>query len=113
MIERIDKILAVAMANGHQVIVLGAWGCGVFGNRIEEVAKYFRDYLMAEDAKYKDSFSAVYFAIPEEEKLNLFQSIFEGTALLSKPPTAHYHPPQNKNYNNRNNNRKEKRLDDV
>ena len=30
MKRRIRKVLAIALTHGHQTIVLGAWGCGVF-----------------------------------------------------------------------------------
>ena len=30
--KRIWKILTVAQAHGHDSLVLGAWGCGAFGN---------------------------------------------------------------------------------
>jgi len=86
MIERIDRVLAVAVANGHRVIVLGAWGCGVFRNSVEDVAKYFRNYLAKPDSKYRTSFSHVYFAIPDQDKLIQFQQAFESNAPTKTIP---------------------------
>ncbi|MEE6257629.1 TIGR02452 family protein [Plantactinospora sonchi] len=39
--RRIDRVLAVAAAYGHRRLVLGAWGCGVFGNEPTVVAEAF------------------------------------------------------------------------
>lgn len=60
---RIRKILAVARENGEQVLVLGAYGCGVFGNSPEEVARLFKEAL--EDTRYKGAFEKIVFAIYE------------------------------------------------
>ena len=45
MRERVAKVLAVAAHHGHTELVLGAWGCGVFGNDGREIAELFRDAL--------------------------------------------------------------------
>jgi uncharacterized protein (TIGR02452 family) len=45
MARRIGHVLAFAAARGHRTLVLGAWGCGAFGNDAETVADLFRDAL--------------------------------------------------------------------
>ncbi|AJD93042.1 hypothetical protein JMA_37240 (plasmid) [Jeotgalibacillus malaysiensis] len=66
MRARIRKVLAVARANQYDVIVLGAFGCGVFGNSSTEVARLFQEAL--EDERYKGHFKKVVFAIYEPGK---------------------------------------------
>ncbi len=45
MLKRIEKIMMVAALKGNQALILGAYGCGVFQNRVEDVADYFRVVL--------------------------------------------------------------------
>ena len=60
MDTRIGKILDVFASNGNEGIVLGAYGCGVFGNDPKMISKIFFNYL---NGKYKDIFKCVVFAI--------------------------------------------------
>ena len=43
--SRIKKILDVAASQYVDVLILGAWGCGAFGNPIDIVARVFRTLL--------------------------------------------------------------------
>ncbi len=47
MRERIRFALDVVDALGHKKVVLGAWGCGVFGWEADVVAELFREELAA------------------------------------------------------------------
>lgn len=39
---RIERILHITAAHGHKNIILGAWGCGAFGNDPEMIADEFK-----------------------------------------------------------------------
>jgi uncharacterized protein (TIGR02452 family) len=43
--RRAARVLRVAAAHGHRELILGAWGCGVFGNDPGEVARVFAETL--------------------------------------------------------------------
>lgn len=68
------RVLNLMAANGHRVIVLGAWGCGVFGNNPWKVAKMFREAL-----KVCPYFDEVVFAIydsPDSDTYQAFEKTF-------------------------------------
>lgn len=58
--ERIHRVLAIAEAYGHTTLVLGAWGCGAFGNDPESTA---RDFVSALEIEFRGAFSDIIFAI--------------------------------------------------
>lgn len=59
--DRIRFVLDIARENQVRTLILGAYGCGVFGQDAEEVAGIFKKYL---ESGYK-CFERVIFAIPE------------------------------------------------
>ena len=71
---RIDKMLALALRQGNETLILGAWGCGVFRNDPEEIAELFKKHL---HGKYKNKFKRVVFAIltKKEEVTKPFEEI--------------------------------------
>lgn len=69
MYERIEKILDIAAEHKHTALVLGAWGCGVFGNSVEDIAACFEEALMT---TFKGQFKAVAFAILDSSKQQRF-----------------------------------------
>ncbi len=62
MHTRIRSVLAVARKHGHDAIVLGAWGCGVFGNDPCDIATWFADAIF-EDSRFAGKFSRVVFGV--------------------------------------------------
>ena len=66
--RRAGKVLAIARRHGHRRIVLGAWGCGVFGNDPSTVAATFAALLLA-GGPYADGFEQVVFAIMDNDPI--------------------------------------------
>ena len=76
MYKRIEKIIQIAKKEGVEVLILGAFGCGVFHNPPEVVASIFKELL----GKYH--FDIVEFAIysrntSPNSNYNIFKSILE------------------------------------
>jgi uncharacterized protein (TIGR02452 family) len=75
--KRIHRVLAIARAYGHAALVLGAWGCGAFGNDPVRTAGDFRQAL---EGEFDGAFSDVVFAVtdwsPERRFLGPFRDAF-------------------------------------
>ncbi|MUL40301.1 TIGR02452 family protein [Streptomonospora sp. PA3] len=61
---RARAVLAVAAEREERRLVLGAWGCGVFGNAPEQVAEAFAAHLRGE---FADVFDRVVFAVMDRD----------------------------------------------
>jgi uncharacterized protein (TIGR02452 family) len=76
--QRIYRVLSIARAYGHTSLVLGAWGCGSFGNDANRAASDFRQSL---ETDFVGAFSDVIFAVtdwsPERKFLGPFRDAFE------------------------------------
>lgn len=75
--SRITRVLSIASAYGHRVLILGAWGCGAFGNDPHTTAVDFRTAL---ESQFAGHFSEIIFAItdwsPERKTLGPFRDVF-------------------------------------
>lgn len=71
--SRIKFILDIARTEKIQTLILGAWGCGIFGQDPREVAKLFKEELTS--GKY--NFEKVIFAIPVGYNYDCFKEIIE------------------------------------
>ena len=77
LFERIRFVLNIAKCMNVDTLILGAYGCGVFGQNPKDVATAFKDHLESERFKY--SFKRVIFAIPDSRfniNLNVFKRVF-------------------------------------
>lgn len=81
--SRIDFILDIAKRHKVDILVLGAFGCGVFGQSGEEVAKIFHKLLLREEY---GCFESVVFAVPASKNGNFqcFYDCFSGEILEVK-----------------------------
>lgn len=77
-VRRIRRVLEAALDQGAETLILGAWGCGAFGNPPTMVAEAFRKVLM--DEAYGACFRRVVFAIkstgPDCPNLRAFRQAF-------------------------------------
>ena len=80
--KRAETILRIALSNGHDAIVLSAWGCGAFHNPPADIARLFHEALESPD--FKGRFKKVVFAIIGDhhaqtlgDKFEAFQREFE------------------------------------
>ncbi len=76
MISRTEKVLTVAYQNNYEVLILGAWGCGVFRNDPKDVARYFGDLLL-KGGIFEGRFKKVVFAVLDNSAEERFVSPFE------------------------------------
>ena len=89
MASRVERLLTIAASHGYKSLILGAWGCGAFGNEPTVVANAF---LAALTGPLSDCFQRITFAIPDwsEDRRNLepFINVFQAVGR-SRPSTEH------------------------
>jgi uncharacterized protein (TIGR02452 family) len=76
MLSRMEKVLSLAVVHGHDVLVLGAWGCGVFANDPERVAGWFHRHLTGEGT-FRWAFRKVLFAVLDRTAVRSTIGAFE------------------------------------
>ena len=69
MIDRIKLIFEIAQKHNVDILILGAFGCGVFGNNLEDVKNIFTNLLMND---YENIFEQIVYAIPDDDKFDIF-----------------------------------------
>jgi uncharacterized protein (TIGR02452 family) len=80
--RRADRVLAVAAAHGHHRLVLGAWGCGVFGNDPTTVATAFLHAL-----RHNRWFTHVSFSILDHQlRTPTYNAFVYVVGTQSRPP---------------------------
>ncbi|MCD8083225.1 MAG: TIGR02452 family protein [Clostridiales bacterium] len=78
MFHRIDSILYNAAIMEDEIIILGAFGCGVFGNDLQEVSSVFRDLL---HGMYNGNFRKAVFAVPDQKSFDIMSRVLKGESL--------------------------------
>ncbi len=85
MMERLRKMLFLAARRGYSNLVLGAWGCGAFGNDAKRVATYFYDLFFGEDGFHKFFEKVVFAILGDENKIEFFKEVFQDKAQVGCP----------------------------
>ena len=75
MSARAELVLRIALETGQRVLILGAWGCGVFKNEPGDVADMFARLLKGGGA-YANVFRKVVFAVGKEPRMRVFREKF-------------------------------------
>lgn len=79
MLRRLQRLLWVALENEQSRLILGAWGCGVFGNDPTMIAEIFAEALDQNGSfynRFKHIVFAVYDSAEKQENFKPFQRIF-------------------------------------
>ena len=89
---RLDKLLWLARQHGHKTLVLGAWGCGVFGNEPPNIAGLFAS-AFGPDGLFHGSFERIVYAVYDsssgQETKAAFERVLEPTPQqVAAPPDA-------------------------
>jgi uncharacterized protein (TIGR02452 family) len=74
--QRIKGMLCLASANNYKSLVLGAWGCGAFGNDAETVAMLFHKAICAMNSSFDNVIMAVLDKTESQYNYNMFKKYF-------------------------------------
>ena len=69
--KRMNLMFHIAASNDIDVLILGSWGCGVFGGDIDIYAQLYMKLLTT---KYENVFKEVIFATYSSEHIHVFES---------------------------------------
>jgi len=64
---KIHRIFQIARHNRAEILIIGAWGCGVFGNDPKLIARLFKEVLLKD---FRGVFKKIIVAIPGEMSYN-------------------------------------------
>ena len=73
--KRLERILDIALNEGNEVVILGAFGCGAFENKPEVVAKAAKNVIQKYQYAFKTIEFAVYCSLKDETNYTTFHRI--------------------------------------
>lgn len=82
--DKMRLVLRMAAAQGNDSLVLGALGCGVFRNPVEEIAGLWRELLVDDEEFQGGWWREVWFAILSEDDggiLGVFKRVLDGVEV--------------------------------
>jgi uncharacterized protein (TIGR02452 family) len=71
MCDRIKLVFEIAKVRNVDILILGAYGCGVFGNNPADIKEIFFGLI---DNDYENIFEHIVFAIPDDDKYDIFKN---------------------------------------
>jgi uncharacterized protein (TIGR02452 family) len=71
--DRMESFLSVFKLKNIKRIILGAWGCGVFGGSFDDLAIDFYAHLI--EGNYKDVFEEVIFAVMDDDHVTHLEEL--------------------------------------
>ena len=88
--SKMRAVLRMAQEQGAERVVLGAWGCGAYGNPVKEVAKIWKKVLIGTARKQANwaGIKEVMFAINDRSMLREFEKCFADVASRETTPTT-------------------------
>lgn len=95
--KKMRGVLRIACQKGVKKIVLGAWGCGAYGNPVKDIARAWRNVLdgvgpgqkkgkNSGEAETWNSIEDVVFAIPNKKMAREFATEFDGGIEVEAGP---------------------------
>ncbi|KAM0722459.1 hypothetical protein Q7P37_001900 [Cladosporium fusiforme] len=90
--RKMKAVMRIAESKGAERLVLGAWGCGAYGNPVKEVAKIWRKVIAGgprqrrPNAEQWDGIKEIVFAIPDRSMVREFERAF--TDVLCTDPVT-------------------------
>lgn len=90
--RKMKSVMRIAESKGIERLVLGAWGCGAYGNPVKEVAKIWRKVIAGgprqrrPNAEQWNGIKEIVFAIPDRSMVREFERAF--TDILCTDPVT-------------------------
>jgi uncharacterized protein (TIGR02452 family) len=87
VLEKMRIVMRAISNNGTQRVVLGAWGCGAYGNPVREIARAWRTVLMGNRNGRKEEWEGVeeiVFAITASHMVEVFGDVFANAATTGQ-----------------------------
>jgi uncharacterized protein (TIGR02452 family) len=75
--QRMKRVLQCFAWHNHRTIVLGAWGCGVFGNDVHLIARLFMECLASDTLR--GGFDRIVFASTNANEVQVFNDAIQGS----------------------------------
>lgn len=85
VLEKMRIVMRAVSSNGIRRVVLGAWGCGAYGNPVKEIARAWRIVLLGNKGRRKEEWKGVeqvVFAITDGHMADAFSEVFADVLTL-------------------------------